>query len=98
MTTSKRVVFIGLIVGAVIVASLALPLNTKTSIIGTEINLDILLRLISPFLFVGFMLEAVSTWSNHFHGGAGRFVGGIAKSLAPARSYRDEHTCRVGND
>jgi hypothetical protein len=72
----------------VILAAFVLPPNTTTDIIGTPINLDILFRLMSPFLVFGLSLEIVSTWGNAPSAGKiQRAIGGTAKALVPAFLY-----------
>src|SRR2546427_9984560 len=86
--STRRVVVVGAVALALTILALIVPPKTIVNFLGLDLTIVVLFRAVAPFLFVGFLLEALSNWGRRFIGGRwGEEIADFAQGLSPAFIY-----------
>jgi len=86
--STRRVVVVGAVALALTILALIVPPKTTVNFLGLDLTIVVLFRAVAPFLFVGFLLEALSNWGRRLvRGRPGETLADFARGLAPAFVY-----------
>jgi hypothetical protein len=85
---TKRIVVVGIVTLIVTLLALTVPPRTVVSLLGLDLTIVVLFRVVAPLLFVGFLLEVISNWGRRLIPGRwGERVADSAQGLSPVFLY-----------